>query len=158
MSHGSEQAANVVLVLGLVAPFIALGAFLILRQLPGTSKLVRAILIGAPALVFIVANPLGQLLFLGPVDVGIRKNMCERAEKEGLVGKPPDAVTALFGEPCEKRYAHPGIVGPAQPLVYVSPAYDAWDYAPLPVFFAAHANHFKVFFQNGVVWKVKCAM
>jgi hypothetical protein len=155
--HGEEAAyAFMIAALAAMPVFVVLALWI--RRKPAFPWKRKAVLLGAPLALFVVGNPLGQFFFLGPLSYGLRERMCEQATTEHLVGKPPEVVAALYGVPCERRHEHPAIVGANHPVTYVAEPYDAWEYAPLPIFWFGHGDHLKVFFRGGVVEKVKCAL
>jgi len=143
MFHGDPRVSNALWLLAQASPLLVWAAALLCRWRRPSERRAQVALLALGVVLFFGLNMLGQMLWL-PMEQVIRARMCARAKDENLVGKGPEAVRAVLGEPCQIRHEYGG--------------YIAWDYPPVPLSSWSHVEHFKVFFASGTVSRVKCSL
>lgn len=103
------------------------------------------------AFVLLVAMPLIQVIWLVPIDDHIRQRSVRELYDGSNIKWTETRVREHFGEPCNIRRERPFIEVADRSAPRELHTYTAWDYAPVRMSFFSHVNHFKIFFENGVV-------
>jgi len=123
-------------------------------------SLVTALVLAVPGLkrgkylyflcpVIVLVNPFQQPIFLESLDTYVNNQWGERAAHLKIVGKTPNEIQRLFGNPTCEWTETPRTLDRAGKVTWQGETYTGWDYHVLPFYWMG--SKFQVFFVDGKV-------